>query len=35
VDSEFADINRYENSKQYKILKEIMEGGIDNEADWA
>lgn len=35
VDAEFADVNRYENSNQYKILKEMMEAGVDNDADWA
>ncbi len=29
-DSEFADINKYENSRQYKELKELMEDGINN-----
>jgi len=29
-DSEFADITKYENSRQYKELKEIIEDGINN-----
>lgn len=35
LDSEFADINKYENSKQYKALKELMDTGIDNDTEWA
>lgn len=35
LDSEFADINKYENSKQYKALKELMDTGNDNDTEWA
>jgi hypothetical protein len=29
-DSEFADITKYENSRQYKELKELIKDGINN-----
>ena len=35
LDSEYADITKYENSQQYKALKELMATGVDNDTDWA